>query len=150
MTDTSADFDWTSNESIAVHEQPAIAVYCNSYGQVVLRRERSWDEEEDCFIPIARENVLTIVRAILVAADMEDCQLHRVLGDSDGLCEFGEDIEWPEKPDTAFAEKPKDRTAAERMRKYRDRKRNGSDITPVTVDRNAVTEEPGLRLVAAE
>jgi hypothetical protein len=37
---------------------------------------------------------------------------------------------------------PKDKTAAERMRRYRNKHRND--------DRNGVTEEPELRLVAAE
>ena len=37
---------------------------------------------------------------------------------------------------------PKDTTAAERMRRYRNKKRNG--------DCNTVTEEPELRLIAAE
>jgi hypothetical protein len=61
---------------IAVREQPALAVYLNNYGQVTLRRERSWDEEDDCFIQITKENVLTVVRAILVAAGMEDLNLY--------------------------------------------------------------------------
>jgi hypothetical protein len=42
----------------------------NPYGQVVLRRERASDEEADAFIPIAQENVLTIVGGYLGAAGM--------------------------------------------------------------------------------
>ena len=48
-------FDWISGDSIAVREQPAIAIYRSAYGHVTIRRERSWDEEEDCFIPSPRK-----------------------------------------------------------------------------------------------
>jgi hypothetical protein len=71
MTTPEDTFDWASDVSVALREQPAVAVYQNQYGQVVLRRERSWDEEDDCFIPIAQENVLTVVEAIL------KCRRHR-------------------------------------------------------------------------
>ena len=94
MTDASnSDFNWRSDASIAVCEQRSIAVYKISYGQIVVRRERSWDEEDDCFIPIAQENVLTVVRAILEAAGMEHVYLYKQ-GPGD-LCH---DIDWPEGP----------------------------------------------------
>jgi hypothetical protein len=142
-------FDWASSESVAVHEQPSIAVYQNPYGQVVLRRERSWDEDDDCFIPIARENVLTVIRAILVAADMGDAKLYRDCGGNEyfGSCE---DIEWPDQNASACVlieqvdstlhlnqAKPKDKTAAERQRRHRANK--------AKPDRDTVTVTPAAR-----
>src|SRR5680860_1844805 len=93
MTETSNDFDWHADSSIAVREQPALAVYQNPYGQIVIRRERSWDEENDCFIPVAKENALAIVHAILEAAGMEHAYLYEQRPGC--LCN---DIDWPEGP----------------------------------------------------
>jgi hypothetical protein len=169
---TSTEFDWREDDAIIVREQPAIAVYLNSYGQVTLRRERAWNEEEDCFIPIARENVLTVVRAILLAAGYEHAHLYE---QRPGGCCY--DIDWPEgpfsrrevammaaRPDIdwkavnkdfneieaeATEPQPKDRTAAERQRRRRAKQRDGRDNNRDS-DRDRVTEEPELRLVAAE
>jgi hypothetical protein len=160
MTDTSTEqFSWAENESVAVREQPSIAVYQNNHGQVVLRRERSWDEEDDCFIPVAKENVLTIVRAILVAAEMDDLYLYQSTG---ALCH---DVEWPgvrpaiaarmeDRPDIDWNEanatfdegehRPKDPTAAERQRRHRANKRN-SNVTPSSVT-DTVTDRDAPRL----
>ncbi|MGH6792379.1 MAG: hypothetical protein ACRECF_06540 [Methyloceanibacter sp.] len=145
-----SDFDWTSNNnSIAVREQPAIAVYLNSYGQVTLRRARSWDEEDDCFIPIAQENVLTVVGAILRAAGMDDVRLYRQLGD--GPFAACEDIDISEEPFSREAEpKPKDHTATERQRRCRANKAKRDTVTPERDSRDNAEEEPALRLVAAE
>jgi len=158
-----AEFDWASDDSIAVREQPALAIYSNRYGQVVIRRERNWDEEDDCFIQISTENVLTIVAAILRAADMVDIKLYR----QNGMACYDVDLPaLPIRPAVAAineleAERvatchhsedpssPKDPTAAERQRRRRRKQRDtnrDSDRDTVTPERDA----PQLRLVAAE
>jgi hypothetical protein len=145
MTD-SPDFDWREDESIAVQNQPAIAVYTNACGQVVLRRERSWDEEDDGFIHISKENVLTVIGAILRAAGMDDVYLYRQsLG---GLCH---DVDLPARPDlgeTGSNEEPaklRDPTAAERQRRRRAKLRDSDrdNVTDDAPDRDA----PLLELV---
>ena len=169
---TSTEFDWRENDSIMVREQPAIAVYLNNYGQVTLRRERSWNEEEDCLIPIARENVLTVVRAVLLAAGYEHARLYE---QRPGGCCY--DIDWPEgpfsrrevamvaaRPDIewkavnkdfneieveATEPQPKDRTAAERQRRRRAKQRDGRD-NDRDMNRDSATAHEPLRLVAAE
>jgi hypothetical protein len=135
---TNQEFDWTADESVAVQEQPAIAVYPNPVGQVVIRRQRSWDEEDDSFVHISRGNVLTIVGAILAAAGMDDIRLYRQHGMS---CE---DIGLGETQTRSLS---KDRTGAERQRRYRNRHRNGSDRD---VTDETVTSPAQPLLIAAE
>lgn len=85
------DFDWADDDSIAVRSQPATAVYTNKLKQVVIRQEADWNEESDRFVYVSRENALTIVRQILVAAGYEDARLYGY--DAGGGCY---DIDWPE------------------------------------------------------
>jgi hypothetical protein len=52
------DFDWSSdNEDIVLREQRALAVYWNTRGDLVIRQERYWDEIDDPFLVIGRNNV---------------------------------------------------------------------------------------------
>ena len=121
MTSSDDDFDWKSDDSIAVREQPAVAVYCNLYGGVTLRRERAWNEEDDCIIPIAKENVLAIIEAILRAAG-ENVRLYR----ENGMTCY--DIDLPEAPQPAEPKggvaPSRDPTASERQRRRRAKQRD--------------------------
>ncbi len=45
MIDT-PEFDWGSDESVVLQEQPAVAVYENTRGLIVILRRREWDEDE--------------------------------------------------------------------------------------------------------
>ena len=131
----SREFDWTDEETVLVREQLTLAVYVNPYGQVVLRRERTLDEDDDTFIVISSEFVPQVARALMSAAS------HEVEFEPGAKLAQGENG------------KSRDKTAAERQRRYRKRKRNGDGVTPVTpVTRNAetVTENNELQLVAAE
>jgi hypothetical protein len=52
------DFDWSSNnEDIVLREQRALAVYWNTRGDLVIRQERDWSENDDPFLVIGRDNV---------------------------------------------------------------------------------------------
>jgi hypothetical protein len=107
-----SDFDWRSeedNECIAVHHQPAIAVYINVCDAVVIRQP---GPDEDQCIFVTKDNVPKVVQALLEAAGFETATT------------YGEPLLLP-KPDVAAAKsKPKDRTAAERQRRYRASKRD--------------------------
>jgi hypothetical protein len=46
---------------IIVPHQPALAVYLNHWGQVVIRQEREWDEEDDVYV---RFNVESLPKVI--------------------------------------------------------------------------------------
>ncbi len=50
-------FDWGADDSVVVPEQQAVAVYWNVRGELVIRQERTWDQDEDTFVVIARWNV---------------------------------------------------------------------------------------------
>jgi hypothetical protein len=152
MTDL-PDFDWTSDDSIAVHDQPAIAIYANGCGQVVLRRERSWDEEDDCFIHISKENVLTIVAGMLRAAEMFDIELIRARGgggyedvDLQDLIVGGAVMELRDELSRSV---PKDKTAAERQRRCRENKtrRDRDSVTEPVTDDAPDRDAPQLELV---
>jgi hypothetical protein len=99
-----AEFDWTGDDSIIAREQPAIAVYNNTAGAVVVRQERAWDEDSDTYILIQPENAEKIADAILRAAGFD-----------------------------LATEPVKDHTAAERMRRYRNR-RNAHRNAPLLLD----------------
>jgi len=118
----SHNFDWYSDDgesSIVVRHQPATAVYTNPH-EVVMRQQYG---DEDDFVYVTKNNALKVAQAILSLAGIEVAltRLH-----DGGLDE------------PLLLSAPKDKTAAERMRRYRKKKRN------------AVTDEPELRLVAAE
>jgi hypothetical protein len=53
----SGEFDWSSDDSIVLHHQPAVAVYINEAGGLTIRQERNWDEDQDTIIAIAPESV---------------------------------------------------------------------------------------------
>jgi hypothetical protein len=128
MTGYSPEFDWNPSKddehSIVVRHQPAIAVYLNPHDEVVIRQQDQYDESDDHFVFITKDNLLKVVERMLALAEAE--------------------IQTPAQP--LLLAPPKDATAAERMRRYRNRKRNGDR----NEDRDSVTEEPELRLVAAE
>ncbi len=118
MSKLGDDFNWNEPNSVIVRHQPAIAVYLNDDDEVVIRQQGHYGPDEDQWIYIAKENVQKVVQAILANAGIVD---------------------------GAIAPPPRDRTAAERQRRYRERHRNS--VTPVT---DNATEEQQLRLVAAE
>jgi hypothetical protein len=57
----SDDFDWSpTNEDIIVAPQPAIAIYRNAWGQVVIRAEEA-DDGVDAFIRISPEHLPRLI-----------------------------------------------------------------------------------------
>ena len=127
MTGASEHFDWNPNGEnggdIIVRHQPAIAIYLNPHGELVIRQEGYYGPDEDQFVFVSAANMLNVAEKMLETA--------------------GIDMSVAEPPaERLLLPALKDTTAAERMRRYRNKQRNGY--------RYAVTEEPELRLVAAE
>jgi hypothetical protein len=58
------NFDWNDQAGIAVGQQDAIAVYANDNGDLVLRRQKDWNEEEDSVIVIAPAYVRQLIEAM--------------------------------------------------------------------------------------
>jgi hypothetical protein len=52
----SDDFDWHDDDSIILRHQPAVAIYFNDTGGLVIRQERDWCEERDTCVIIAESN----------------------------------------------------------------------------------------------
>lgn len=132
------------------------AIYPNHHGDVVIHQERLSDEREDVFIVIGRGHAIGTAYAVLEAAGFDDIYLYR--RKDGGLCE---DIPMPATSREAaimaarpyidqnaaledwnnfqaaeaadcVQSQPRDRTGAERQRRYRAgqkrHKGNGHDV----------------------
>ena len=56
------DFHWgPGNPDLLAPSQPAIAVYQNVWGQVVIREEADWNDEGDPFIRIGLHHVQALI-----------------------------------------------------------------------------------------
>lgn len=64
MADNGTDFSWNNSDAIAVRQQDAIAVYANPDGDMVVRRRRDWNEDDDVWIVVARDQVRTVISAM--------------------------------------------------------------------------------------
>ncbi len=64
MADDGINFDWNDQDGIAVNQQDAIAVYANDKGDLVLRRQKDWNEEEDSIIVVAPAYVRQLIEAM--------------------------------------------------------------------------------------
>jgi hypothetical protein len=58
------DFDWSSDDSIVLREQPATALYHNRHGVLVIRQKADWDAEHDTFAFITPENAVVFMEAL--------------------------------------------------------------------------------------
>lgn len=59
------EFNWNTDDSVVLNDQPATVVYVNKAGGVVIRQERSWDQEEDSVVYLSsREAVRTVIAAL--------------------------------------------------------------------------------------
>jgi hypothetical protein len=56
-TPEDSDFDWRTDDSVILRQQPATAIYYNREGSLVIRQEREWDRYEDTYIFIAPQNI---------------------------------------------------------------------------------------------
>jgi hypothetical protein len=101
----SDSFGWHDPANVTVESQPAIAVYETARGNICIRQEAAYPDEDVCIL-VRPENARRLVEAILALAGPE------------------------QEPAPLALAAPPDRTAAERQRRYRNAKRNGSTVTP--------------------
>jgi hypothetical protein len=64
MSDDSEDFSWRDTDAVVVRQQDAIAVYSNPDGDLVIRRHRAWDEDDDVWIVVAKTQIRTVIDAM--------------------------------------------------------------------------------------
>jgi hypothetical protein len=119
--------DW-SDESVVVREQPAISVYRNKFGDVVVRQQ-SWYDDDPCII-IQLQNAADVARAILEEAGFDSSVLFRNPAESNS--ESRSEINGHEVVGKSeIARRPKDKTGADRQRRFRVRRRNAAAaVTP--------------------
>jgi hypothetical protein len=58
-------FDWADDKDIIVRAQPALAIYENPNGHVVIRQEAREYEDEDPFITIAPEYLDRVITRLV-------------------------------------------------------------------------------------
>jgi len=64
-------FDWTEDkDSIVVPATLTIAIYSNAYGQIVLRQQDQYGDEDD-WIVFSKEHARVIAEAIIAEAGQE-------------------------------------------------------------------------------
>jgi hypothetical protein len=59
-----SEFDWNDHSAIAVRQQDTIAVYANEANEIVIRRQKDWNEEEDSVIVVAPAYVTQLIETI--------------------------------------------------------------------------------------
>ena len=112
-------FDWNEADNVTVSTQMAIAVYLNTFGELVIRQEGQFHPDEDAWIVIAPNNVPAVIQA-----------MQQVMGMTTRTV-------------------TKDPTAANRQRRHREKHRDIRDgATPVT-DADTVTDHDRFPLLAA-
>jgi len=57
------EFDWDSEEVI-VRRQAAIAVYENADGDAVIRAQQDWNDDDDTWIVIEKNNLPRVISAL--------------------------------------------------------------------------------------
>ena len=92
-----ADFDWNGDDAVVIREQPATAVFKNARGQIVVRQQGEVFED-DPYVVVDLGFVQRLVDAILAEAGINQSTPLRL-------------------PPPL----PKDKTAAERQRRRRDK-----------------------------
>lgn len=124
------EFNWVEGaDHVVVQAQRPVAVHLNPYGDVVVRHLRDWDEDQDPCVVIPQRDALAVARAILKEAGIAD---------------------EPAPPSrTAAPNSPKDSTAADRQKRYRERRRNGVEAVTRDANESTVTAEArhGQRLL---
>lgn len=63
------DFDWSPDDPcVVIKSQPALAVYQNPHGAIVIRQESQHHPDEDCYVYLQPENAIVLAEAITALA----------------------------------------------------------------------------------
>lgn len=129
MSETSREFDWVAfGGEVVQHQVERVAVYENPDGNIVVRQERRWDEDDDVWIVIARAQAFAAARAILGAAGIHPDLASRIAARPDINWEAAEQDFGivGARAERAGGAGVKDPTGAERQRRCRARKRDAA------------------------
>ncbi len=116
MTDTeNSEFNWTDT-NLVVEEQLPVACYRNPEGDVVLRQRAAWPDDDDPAIWFGPQHARAIAAAIIQVAGYQTT------------------VPAPEPAQASV--KPQATSAAERQKRYRDRRKKEPTPEPNIFDRN--------------
>lgn len=64
-------FDWMAEdrESVILHKQPCTAVYWNRQGQIVIRQEAEWNDDDDPFLHFDPQNLPALIARLQAEYD---------------------------------------------------------------------------------
>jgi hypothetical protein len=55
------DFNWRNDPDIVQREVPTVAIYLNEHGNVVVRAEQEWDQDDDTIIVLGIANIPDVI-----------------------------------------------------------------------------------------
>ncbi|UGY23572.1 hypothetical protein HU675_0037390 [Bradyrhizobium septentrionale] len=58
------EFNWNDDDSIILREQRATAAYRNRVGELIIRQQARWDDDEDTFVYISPENEVAFMEGL--------------------------------------------------------------------------------------
>jgi len=131
------DFDWCSDPTVVLPEQPPLAVYTNGHGGIVIRMGGDVIQNYDQVVIIRPENALGLCRAILAEAGI-DVELVR-----------GAAVGTTDKPAPLMLSKSAPLSNAERQRRFKEKQRraeaagNGGNDGGNDGNSSAVTDGDG-------
>jgi hypothetical protein len=114
------DFDWGDPELVAIPSQPSVAVFRNHWGDIVIRQEGINMDGSDMWVRVRPENLPALIRVLAAEIDPAEAPAPQVEPEPEPR----------PKREAASATSnnaepmPKDRTAASRAKRYRERKRH--------------------------
>jgi hypothetical protein len=59
------DFDWLSDDSVILEPRQALAIYVNQRGEVVLRQQAAWDQDDDSFVVFPFQDAERVAACII-------------------------------------------------------------------------------------
>jgi hypothetical protein len=58
------EFNWNDDDSIILREQRATAAYRNRVGELIIRQQAGWNDDQDTFIYISSENEVAFMEGL--------------------------------------------------------------------------------------
>lgn len=101
--------EWHKDPNVIVKNQLAIAIYWNERGEIAIVQEATAYEDSDILITISPANVRAVIDKLIELVD----EIEERDGDGVGI------------------QTPKDPTAADRQRRYRNNKRKGTNVIDI-------------------
>jgi hypothetical protein len=95
------DFNWNKDPDVIIRQQLAVAAWLNDRGDLIIRQEMDWNEESDHVIVVSPANIPALIDKLLLLTD-QFSEVSTLNGEAPGK---------------------RDATAAERQRRYREKRR---------------------------